>query len=251
MVVVVVVGKDFAYAVCNNLWSLIRFQVGTAAAARRSPAPLLDREADEDSGFEALVYDTGSTYSVVRESVEHPEGTYRAVIQKLQVGVSDCIAMETFYSEFSFDSKGAVGVRDMRHPFVLLGLCERQSLLRSSQERPRQRSPRRDATGPWHDGSCIWKTVRTIGIPSSANFRDYSDIASRRHHGSRGYRVKGGQSVVGRTPVGTTRERVVGFAFTHGTVYEFPPRIFTPVKPFIATWKKWNGLMPPPHLGRI
>jgi len=93
----------------------------------------------------------------------------------------DYEVVEACSSEFVFegDSKGfegAVGIRDLNNELVVLGLCEGNHCSESrkfDKGNGRLVAMNRTTLG---DGSCQWSTIRTVHIPPSADFRDYSAI---------------------------------------------------------------------------
>lgn len=184
---VVIVGND-AYAVCDSSWAISRFDVQLQPFA---PGNVqigdVKREADE-SGYEALIHD-GGTFYVVRESIQHDDSTYHAIIEELAMdgGSTTYTIKDQCSTEFKFegDSKGfegAIAVRDLRNEMVILGLCEGNhcSETRKNDKGNGRLVAMRKQGQLESDGtttSCEWKTIRTISIPNSAFFQDYSAIA--------------------------------------------------------------------------
>jgi hypothetical protein len=66
----------------------------------------VDRE-EEDSGYEALIYDEGIFY-VIRESVQHEDASYHAIVEELDVkdDAYDIVNQCSCEFEFEGDSKG-------------------------------------------------------------------------------------------------------------------------------------------------
>ena len=177
----VIVVDDNAYAVCDSSWAISKFgsQLQPFAAGNiqiGDPSRELD-----DSGYEALLHEDGVFY-VVRESILHEDETYHAIIEELVLGGGDYSIGQICTCEFGFegDSKGfegAVAVHDLNNEMVVLGLCEGNycsELHKNDKGNGRMVAMRREMLA---DGSCQWKTIRMIEIPSSAYFRDYSAIA--------------------------------------------------------------------------
>jgi hypothetical protein len=143
------------------------------------------RDPAEDSGYEALLHDDG-TFFVIRESIEHGDKTYHAVIEELTLGEHDYEIGDQCPSEFEFegDSKGlegAIAVRDLNNELVILGLCEGNHCSethKNDRGNGRIVAMRKVIHSRSDDNSlsCEWKTIRVIDIPSSANFKDYSAI---------------------------------------------------------------------------
>lgn len=175
----VVVGPDGnAYAVCDSSWAISKFNSKLEPFAEDNLQIGDPAREEDDSGYEALFLDQGSFY-VVRESVQHEDESYHAIIEKLTLGDSDYEVEEACSAEFEFegDSKGfegAISVRDLDNELVVLGLCEgnhcsekRKNDIGNGQIVAMRREEQAD-------GSCQWSTIRTVSIPSSAAFRDYS-----------------------------------------------------------------------------
>jgi hypothetical protein len=173
-----------AYAVCDSSWAISKFGSQlTPFAEGNVQIGDVDRE-DEDSGYEALFYESGTFY-VVRESVQHGDKTYHAIIEELEMGPEDYTVTDACSTEFEFegDSKGfegAIALRDMNNELVVLGLCEGNHC---SEERKNEvgngrlvAMVKREKKKEDGTTSCEWKTLRAVHVPSSAYFRDYSAI---------------------------------------------------------------------------
>lgn len=175
----VVLGPDGnAYAVCDSSWAISKFNSKLEPFAEDNLQIGDPAREEDDSGYEALFLDEGSFY-VVRESVQHQDESYHAIIEKLALGDNDYEVEEACSAEFEFegDSKGfegAISVRDLNNKLVILGLCEGNHC---SEERKNDVgngqivAMRKEQQA---DGSCQWSTIRTISVPSTAAFRDYS-----------------------------------------------------------------------------
>jgi len=176
---VIVVG-DYAYAVCDNSWAISRFDARLQPFSDANVQVGDPAREDEDSGFEALFHVNDSFYAV-RESVKHEDKTYHAIIEELSLDESDYSIVEACPCEFEFegDSKGfegAIAIQDLSNELVVLGLCEGNYC---SEERKFEKGNGRLVAMrrvTLDDGSCQWATIRTIKIPESADFRDYSAI---------------------------------------------------------------------------
>jgi hypothetical protein len=178
-------GKD-AYAICDSSWAIYKFNTKlepfhTGNVHIGDP----DRET-YDSGYEALFIDDGSFY-VVRESVQHKDKTYHAVIEQLAVGPTDYTVEETCSTEFEFDGdskgfEGALAVRDLNNDLVVLGLCEGNHCSEKNKDdigHGRVVLMRKEMTS----SGCQWSTIRTINIPKTAAFLDYSAMALEKSTG--------------------------------------------------------------------
>ena len=98
----VVVVEGNAYAVCDSSWAISKFGSQLAPFADGNiQIGRPDRE-DEDSGYEALFYDGGNFY-VVRESVQHGDASYHAVIEELALGNEDYEVIDKCSTEFEFE----------------------------------------------------------------------------------------------------------------------------------------------------
>lgn len=182
---VVIVGDD-AYAVCDSSWAISKFgKKLTPFAPGNVQIGEVKRE-EEDSGYEALLYDSGTFY-VVRESIKHHDKTYHAIIEELEMngniyGIKDQCSTEF---EFEGDSKGfegATAIRDLNNEMVILALCEGNhcSETRKNDKGNGRLVAMRKQVQANPDGtttSCEWKTIRMINVPRSAWFKDYSAIA--------------------------------------------------------------------------
>ena len=174
-----------AYAICDNSWSI--YQFGSALKPFDATNKMIgdpNREQGEDSGYEALFYDSGTFY-VLRESVLHEKTqSYHAIIEELELGDDDYTVVDTCSSAFEFegDSKGfegAIALRDTNNELVVLGLCEGNhcSEKRKFDVGHGEFVAMKKKKGTQDNGTtspCLWETIRKIKIPSSAKFRDYS-----------------------------------------------------------------------------
>lgn len=179
---VIIMGTD-AYAVCDNSWAISRFakKLQPFSPSNVQLGNPSGEEGVPDSGFEAIFHD-GDSFYVVRESVEHEDGHYHAVILQVKVGATDYQVIETCSTDYRFEGtskgfEGAIGIRDLNDELVVLGLCEGNHC---SESRKFDRGNGRLVAlrKVLHDdGSCEWTALRTINVPPSAYFHDYSDLA--------------------------------------------------------------------------
>jgi hypothetical protein len=180
---VVIVG-DSAYAVCDSSWAISKFDTTlTPFSSGNIQLGNVHRE-DEDSGYEALFHADGIFY-VVRESIQHDDEKFHAVIEELELGDFDYSVKTKCSTEFSFegDSKGfegAIMLRDLNNEMIVLGLCEGNHCSETKKNESgngRLVAMRKTVdTRPNGKTSCLWTTIRMINIPSSANFDDYSGM---------------------------------------------------------------------------
>jgi hypothetical protein len=74
-----------------------------------------------------------------------------------------------------------VAIRDLNSTLVVLGLCGANhcGLLQQNQDEQVGHGllVAFEKKGNVINGTCVWSTIRSIEIPKSANFPDYSDIA--------------------------------------------------------------------------
>lgn len=238
---VVIDVKDpfFAYAVCDSSWSLSKFRTDLKPFGSENiqivstEVPLQTKKKNkknqEDSGYEALVQDNGFFY-VVRESIQQDDKTYHAEIEQLLVVDDDqqYTVVDRQMTEFEFegDSKGfegAIAVHDHNDgALVILGLCEGNHC--SDQYKNDVGNGRLVAM---KSNGTVWTTLRTIHVPSSAAFRDYSAISLR---GDRVAITSQEESQVwigrlnGRLEKDDNRWDVnaMEFAPNEGVVYDFP-----------------------------
>lgn len=180
---VVVVG-DSAYAVCDSSWAISKFDTTlTPFASGNIQLGNVHRE-DEDSGYEALFHADGTFY-VVRESIQHSDEKFHAVIEELELGEVDYTINSKCSTEFSFegDSKGfegAIMLRDLNNDVIVLGLCEGNHCSETKKNEAgngRLVAMRKTVEArPNGKTNCMWTTIRMINIPSSAYFDDYSGM---------------------------------------------------------------------------
>lgn len=179
--------NKFAYAICDSSWAIYKFGIQlTPFADDNLLIGDVDKEADEDSGYEAIVlYD--ETFYVVRESVDHEllDGNldgYHAIIEELQIVDKAHRSIRKCSAEFEFegDSKGfegAAGLKDLDGNLVILALCEGNHCSQSKKDdigNGRIVVMKQEIST---DGTCLWKTIRTLHLPRSAAFLDYSAIS--------------------------------------------------------------------------
>jgi hypothetical protein len=225
---VIVVGEN-AYAVCDSSWSISKFGRNLEPF---SPANLQigdpNRE-QEDSGYEALFYDDGHFY-VVRESVNLGE-SYHAVIEKLLLSETDYKVVQACPSEFEFEGnskgfEGAVAIRDLNNELVVLGLCEGNYCSEKYKNDTGHGRVIVMKKVEGADGTCTWKTIKKINVPSSANFRDYSamtmDSKGRVAITSQEESQLWVGSMVGQTEGGLWDIDALEFDSTDAIVYDFP-----------------------------
>lgn len=172
----VILVNNTAYAVCDSSWALSQFQIGLTPLAGHHIGQV-HRE-PQDSGYEALVYDDNHFY-VVRESVLHTtDQTYHAIIEQVQItDQDDYTIVDQSSTEFAFegDSKGfegAVGLHDTNNNLILLGLCEGNHCSET-----RKNDVGHGRVVVMRQNGTVWETLRTIHIPKSAAFRDYSAMS--------------------------------------------------------------------------
>eukprot|EP00544_Gedaniella_sp_CCMP2646_P004291 CAMPEP_0202492634 /NCGR_PEP_ID=MMETSP1361-20130828/9270_1 /ASSEMBLY_ACC=CAM_ASM_000849 /TAXON_ID=210615 /ORGANISM="Staurosira complex sp., Strain CCMP2646" /LENGTH=412 /DNA_ID=CAMNT_0049122861 /DNA_START=13 /DNA_END=1251 /DNA_ORIENTATION=+ len=180
----VIVVDDFSYAVCDSSWAISKFGRSLTPFSPHNVQIGDPNREPEDSGYEALFYEQGRFY-VVRESVDLTEGkrtSFRAIIQELKMGDDDYEVLDTCPTEFKFEGEskgfeGAIAIRDLQNELVVLGLCEGNYC---SEQYKSDTGHGRVVAMKKHqhdDGTCVWKTLKQIHIPPSANFRDYSAMS--------------------------------------------------------------------------
>ena len=180
----VIVVDGSAYAVCDSSWAISKFDVHlTPFSTKNIQIGSVNRETD-DSGYEAFFHEEGIFY-VVRESIQHDDEKYHAVIEELDLNDSDYSIVDKCSTEYTFegDSKGfegAITIRDLNNEMVILGLCEGNhcSETRKNESGNGRLIAMRKTVENGSNGKskCTWTTIRMINIPSSADFKDYSGI---------------------------------------------------------------------------
>jgi hypothetical protein len=154
-----------------------------------------------DSNWESITYWGAEKHHIVtQESLVLNDGKYHAVIMNIAIHhePKEWTLEFACRSEFSFkdDSKGfegMLGVDGIDGRFFLLGLCEGNwcDTGKKGKEPGNGRLVLMElyhGEGPpstFKDGylqetsTCMWKTLRVIEIPPTADFVDYSDVARR------------------------------------------------------------------------
>ena len=180
----VIVVDGSAYAVCDSSWAISKFDVHlTPFSTENMQIGSVDREKD-DSGYEAFFQEEGIFY-VVRESIQHDDKVYHAIIEELDLNEIDYSIVHQCSTEYTFegDSKGfegAITIRDLNNEMIILGLCEGNHCSETHKNESgngrliaMRKTVESRSNGKSH---CTWTTIRMINIPTSANFKDYSGI---------------------------------------------------------------------------
>ena len=229
---VVVSNDGNAYAVCDSSWAISRFDSKLEPFAPQNMQVGDPQREAEDSGYEALMeLDDGSFY-VVRESIQHDDKSYHALIERLVLGAEDYTVQEACSAEFEFegDSKGfegAITVQDLDGETIIVALCEGNHCSESRKNdigHGQMVAMRQVAT---EAGGCLWQTIRTINIPHSAAFRDYSAISLEKSTGrvvissQEESQIWMGQ-LMGQNEAGLWDIDAMEFDDSVGTLYDFP-----------------------------
>jgi len=201
----VTIVDNTVYAVCDSSFAISKFDSALLPfSSDNVQIGSHERDGDVESGYEAIFHHEGSFY-VVRESVLHHEHesdddevsdggsedknasdenhSFRAIIEELVLAEDDYTVQSRCSSEFEFEGaskgfEGAVGFPDATGELYILGLCEGNhcSESRKADAGNGRMVLMKKKVGDDVPGGCIWTTLRTIKIPSSANFIDYSAI---------------------------------------------------------------------------
>jgi len=174
----VIVDDGAAYAICDSSWDVYKFDPESLLTPGSLIKGIESRVKGEESGYEALFKDGDNLY-VVRESILSREEEYHAVIERLETNETKYGIIEACPTAFTFEGnskgfEGAVSVHDQNGTMVMLGLCEGNHC---SESRKNDVGNGKLVAMQIPPGSCVWETLRVIDLPSSAAFRDYSDIA--------------------------------------------------------------------------
>ena len=176
----VILDGETAYAVCDSSWDLSRFDIHLVPfdPTNVQVASDVERAETDDSGYEAIFLDN-NTFYVVRESVQHEDATYHAIIEELAVTGNSYHVDQKCPAAFEFegDSKGfegAVGLHNLQNELVILGLCEGNHC---SETRKKDRGNGRLVAMKKNDETCEWETLSIIHLPTSVDFTDYSAIS--------------------------------------------------------------------------
>lgn len=226
---VVIANDHYAYAVCDSSWSLSKFRTDLKPFSPDNVQVVSTElpSSKEESGYEALFQD-GSFFYVVRESIQQDDKSYHAEIEQLLLSDDgqQYTAVNRQITEFEFegDSKGfegAIAVHDNKDgALVILGLCEGNHC----SEKHKDDVGHGKLVAMKSNGT-VWTTLRMIDVPSSAAFRDYSAISLR------GDRVAITSQEESQVWIGRLEGLVDGdmwdvdaveFATDEGTVYDFP-----------------------------
>jgi hypothetical protein len=139
----------------------------------------------DDSQYESIFYD-GGIFLAVRESIKIGK-EYHAIIEELQINpdYTDYTVLDSCPCDFQFEGtskgfEGAVPLRGLDDTLFVLGLCEGNHCSETRDDETgngkiiimQKQQSSSDGSSP-----CRWVTVRSINIPHTANFSDYSDIA--------------------------------------------------------------------------
>jgi hypothetical protein len=201
----VTIVDNTVYAVCDSSFAISKFDSALLPfSSDNVQIGSPERDGDVESGYEAIFHHGGSFY-VVRESVLHHEHesdddevsdggndgkngldenhSFRAIIEELVLADDDYTVQHRCSSEFEFEGaskgfEGAVGFPDATGELYILGLCEGNhcSESRKADAGNGRMVLMKKKVGDDVPGGCVWSTLRTIEIPSSANFIDYSAI---------------------------------------------------------------------------
>lgn len=229
--------KKTAYAICDSSWAIFRFGVQlTPFGDNNMVVGDVNREQDEDSGYEAIFRDK-ETFYVVRESILHNTtesnlGGYHASIEEVKLGEDRYDVVRKCSSEFEFEGnskgfEGAAPIHDLNSALVVLALCEGNHC---SEKHKKQRDVGNGRIVAMrqeiHGETCIWKTIRTINLPKSAAFKDYSAI-SITPSGKVGVTSQEDSQfwvgqLLGQKANGLWDIDAVEFDETSGIVYDFP-----------------------------
>jgi hypothetical protein len=179
------------YAICDNSWAISKFSPSLTPFSSDNIMIGDPRREEEDSGYEAIFFRDQVAY-VVRESVAHEHDsntTYHAIIEELSIEGNDYTIINQCRSEYEFegDSKGfegAFGLEGKDGDYYILGLCEgnhcsEKSDLKFDKGNGRIVVMKKNISAEEanDESNCVWMTHSIINIPTSANFRDYSDIS--------------------------------------------------------------------------
>ena len=213
---IIMVDNDF-YAVCDNSWAIEKISKQLIPFSESNVQIGNPSREKEDSGFEAIFHDAQTNlFYVVRESVLLATGSeedshrkeYHAVVEEIRLlsaslyGTADYTVQRKCVSEFLFagDSKGFEGALGLRSSLdgelYMLGLCEGNHCAEGKRGRDKgngrivilrlKEFPLLPGGGGEGEGEfpCAWVVHRTIDIPASARFQDYSAISIRSSDGT-------------------------------------------------------------------
>ncbi|KAI3426207.1 hypothetical protein D9Q98_008584 [Chlorella vulgaris] len=175
------------YAVFDNSLSIgyfdSRFQF-------RDPENKLVGDWGEDSQFEGIAYAPETdTFLLLHEAVSDPddEGVFKPYVQHVKIA-KDLNSYEVLKKckidfELTHENKGFESIVYLltSSGAYLLGLCEGNYCKGGSEgKEPGNGRIIISQYKEWSDengGGCVWEPVKTVNVPSSAYFADYSDMA--------------------------------------------------------------------------
>ena len=232
--------SDSIYVVRESVQAAPAGAGGTKAVSTRAARAIAGEDDDDDAGGAAASAVSWLLSGGQSAAKEAPAGAYHAMVY--QLGFEGGLTTATNYSvvdacpsemEFEGDSKGfegATSIRGKDGTLYLLGLCEgnhcREGAAGKEAGNGRIVVMAREETKEGDDGenSCRWKTVKTLELPATAAFIDYSAIAL--HHSTKTVAVtsqENSQVWIGALSGGANGDFVPEEAkFEEGKVYDFP-----------------------------
>lgn len=197
---VTVVG-NYAYVVHDSLWAISRIDLSSLGMALSPNHVQIEsrgnRPKKEESDYEAIFHHGGVLYAI-RESIKFKKGEhslvqpgYHAIIEELRINdggdngaeILTYSVIDACPSEFAFETdnkglEGAVGMIDKQSgELYMLGLCEANDCRLSHQDRPGNGKIVVMQKFKTDGDDCVWRTIKLLSIPLTANFHDYSAIA--------------------------------------------------------------------------
>ena len=185
---------DKFYAIADNSWSLYEIdqQLPTNSDKNIQLGPPR-LHGKEDSGFEGLVETSDpDVFYIMRESVLSNNGEYHAVLLQVRINDdrTDYNVERTCESEVTFDGdskgfEGAAGLKGNDGQLYILGLCEGNHCKEGDAGKDKgngkvvimqineEVSDEQKSLG----FQCVLRTRRTMSVPESAFFQDYSALS--------------------------------------------------------------------------
>jgi len=168
-------------AICDSLWSILKIKPDMSEFGSENELIGEPFHSDgEESGYEGI-FAVGEDLFVVRESIEMGEEGFHAVVEEVLLGDDgDYTLLRACPTDLEFDGdgkgfEGAVGFKAGDGETYMLGLCEGNFCKEGKEGKDKGNG--RVVVMKRDEDACKWHTVRTLEIPNTANFQDYSAIS--------------------------------------------------------------------------
>lgn len=206
----VVAKGPYYYVVCDNIRRIARVHRSLEPGSKKHGWLGPTRQGD---GYEDIAYSSSTKrFYLLIEAEKHPDGSYRSLIDECD---EDARYKKRRWVDFTFEKRntGMEGLSAVRvdGQDYLLALCEGNGCHGG-------RKGKKPGSGRIHVLKRVgrsWKSMKTIALPPSVKFEDYSAVALR------GNKLAVISQQTSRLWIGTLRVRdwtITG----RGTIYDFP-----------------------------